>query len=302
MYWTEGTVIKRADLDGGAVEILVTVPPREGLTDIALDPANGKMYWTVPNNRYIVRANLDGSGRETVITSEFGRPHHVSLDVPGGKIYWTDEGIFPVPNSIRRANLDGTNVETLIIGKADSIALDLSTVYDSWLSSNLDNSPFEPFHNCIRLGENTLSTDLCGDSGPLTTVPLLGVSGLDLRIGYVPCQSQNLLFIGTSFEGESLPFGGNAISASIIGLSQGITLGVEGFENADCSSSPTSEGNPYAVGSVGPVSEEAKRGTRSSCEPRRVTGGRARTSGKYSERRQQDLRSVVLPEFRFSSL
>ncbi len=47
MYWTDfdADKIQRADLDGANVEDLVT-----GLTDpfgIALDPAAGKIYWTV---------------------------------------------------------------------------------------------------------------------------------------------------------------------------------------------------------------------------------------------------------------
>ena len=137
------------------------------------------------------------------------------------------------------------------------IALDLSVAHDVWVSSNLDDPPFEPFQDCLHFNENMMFTAGCGDqAGPLAQFPILGVAGLNLWIGQVPCQSQNLLFIGTSFEGESLPFGGNAISASIIGLSQGITLGVEGFETTECSDVPASQNNPYAAESEVPTGSE----------------------------------------------
>ena len=51
-----------------------------------------------------------------------------SIDAKGGQIYWTDIGMpGDRTTSIRRANLDGTNVETLVtgLGRPASIALDV---------------------------------------------------------------------------------------------------------------------------------------------------------------------------------
>ena len=66
------------------------------------------------------------------------------------------------------------------------------------------------------------------------------------------CGGLNLSFVGTSFEGEALPLGGNAIAASVIAKTNGITLGLEGFESADCTEVLSSGDNPYAAGFVFP--------------------------------------------------
>ena len=125
----------------------------------------------------------------------------------------------------------------------------LSSSYDVWISSDQSGSPFSPSHDCVRFIGNSMSTDLCGDSGTVARFPLLSVLGLELWIAQVPCQGLNLLYIGTAFSGEALPLGGNAIAASVIGLALGNTLGVEGFENAACTA-PVSSSNPYAAGTV----------------------------------------------------
>ena len=54
------------------------------------------------------------------INAELDIPAGISLDVAGGKMYWRDE----FPSKIRRANLDGSDVEVLI-GGLDPWALDL---------------------------------------------------------------------------------------------------------------------------------------------------------------------------------
>ena len=161
------------------------------------------------------------------------------------KMYWTDG----VAGRIERANLDGSGRETLVAGLSwpRDIALDLRVTYDTWTSRSVDFPPHDPIHDCLRLTETTISTDLCGDSGPLFKFPLLAIPDVDLWIGQVPCGGQNLFFVGTSLDGELFPLGSKAIGASIIGLSQGTTLGLEGLENANCSTSTLSEGNPYAA-------------------------------------------------------
>ena len=66
-----------------------------------------KIYWA--EQCAIKRANLDGSGVETLVTSGVDHPDSLVLDIPGNKMYWTDDG----NNTIRRANLDGTQAEIL---------------------------------------------------------------------------------------------------------------------------------------------------------------------------------------------
>ena len=134
MYWTDthANKIQRANLDGSQVEDLIA----SGLdvsANMALDVAAGKMYWTnyqwtgtalVPGSGEILRANLDGSQAEDLVTSGLDRPDGLALDVAAGKMYWADRD----KSKIQRANLDGSQVEDLITSGLDrpsDIALDI---------------------------------------------------------------------------------------------------------------------------------------------------------------------------------
>jgi len=89
---------------------------------IAVDVTAGHIYWTnmgVPNleDGSIERADLDGKNRR-VIVPQGGTytPKQLHLDKPNGKLYWCDrEGM-----RVMRANLDGSQVETLVeTGRGD---------------------------------------------------------------------------------------------------------------------------------------------------------------------------------------
>jgi cysteine-rich repeat protein len=83
-----------------------------------------QMYWSFGDS--IQRANLDGSGVETLVTG-LDRVPSIALDSTGGKMYWGDSGRPPAPLAakIQRANLDGTSVEELVSGTAGGLALNL---------------------------------------------------------------------------------------------------------------------------------------------------------------------------------
>ena len=147
MYWADGNAsrIQRANLDGSQVETLVSVvdvdqnlrsPVTFGTDNspftfflgfrspfetednsmhpvgIALDVGRGKMYWTDENWDMVLRANLDGSQAEPLVTTGLKRPVGIALDVGQGKMYWTDRG--EGTSDISRANLDGSQRETLV--------------------------------------------------------------------------------------------------------------------------------------------------------------------------------------------
>ena len=83
---------------------------------IAVDAEAGHIYWTnmgVPNldDGSIERADLDGSNRKVIIPQGVTfTPKQLHLEKQSGKLYWCDrEGM-----RVMRANLDGTNVETLV--------------------------------------------------------------------------------------------------------------------------------------------------------------------------------------------
>ena len=83
---------------------------------IAVDVAAGHVYWTNMGNPTaddgsIERADLDGRNRKTIVP-EGGTftPKQLQLEKKSGKLYWCDrEGM-----RLMRANLDGSNIETLV--------------------------------------------------------------------------------------------------------------------------------------------------------------------------------------------
>jgi len=100
--------------------------PLGPLREIALDVGRGKVYFAYMDS--IMRANLNGSGLENVLTLDFGDPTGLAIDVLAEKIYWTQ----PSKNSsiarIQRANTNGTGIETVVSfasGGLSGFALDI---------------------------------------------------------------------------------------------------------------------------------------------------------------------------------
>lgn len=171
IYWTQGGLY-RANLDGTVVENIV---PDSGhiAAGIDIDSMHRKIYWVNASSASIQRANLDGSTVETLVTLSFNglglsdRPRGITLDVQGGKMYFTHlgfgdgrnqgigradldgghgeslyvDGVVPLPitldveegkmywgelgGSIKRANLDGTAVETIVMPSIPPIGIAL---------------------------------------------------------------------------------------------------------------------------------------------------------------------------------
>lgn len=214
-FTTDGGAINRVNSDGSGATALVTglIAPRW----VAVDEAQGQMYWTDPGAGRVQRAALDGSGLQTLTSSgntfavtgiavdsaaaqvyfgdhDFGNPGHiyrmntdgsglVTLPIPGllfpwgiavdanaGKLYWGDGGT----QSISRANLDGSNVETVVSGVAvQGIALDVATQTIYW-----SDFPVAGDRTVRRAGfdGSNMQTLLTGLAGPV------GI-GLDLAAG-----------------------------------------------------------------------------------------------------------------------
>ena len=131
MYWTDmgpgGAAdksvadkdgrIMRADLDGRNIETLVpkgiTTTPKQ----LTLDVSGGKVYWCDRGDvgdknvdPKIMRANLDGSEVEILVSTDVMSPVGIALDLAKGKLYFSDR----YANTIKRANLDGTDVEMVV--------------------------------------------------------------------------------------------------------------------------------------------------------------------------------------------
>jgi hypothetical protein len=94
---------------------------------IVVDAKAGHIYWTnmgVPNldDGSIERADLDGGNRKVIVPQGVTHtPKQIHLDKLNGKLYWCDrEGM-----RVMRANLDGSQVETLVeAGRGDKDSRD----------------------------------------------------------------------------------------------------------------------------------------------------------------------------------
>lgn len=121
LYWlttNNNDLIRRALPDGSNRQTVIANPgysPRK----LRLDLTNQKMYWTsnaAPHS--IQRANLDGTGKEILVT-DTSVALGFDIDIPGGKMYWANgtydhDGDSAYDGAIQRANLDGSGLETLI--------------------------------------------------------------------------------------------------------------------------------------------------------------------------------------------
>ena len=108
IYWTNMGVpnkndgyIERADLDGANRTTIV--PPGATFTpkQLHLEKESGKLYWSDREGMRVMRANLDGSGIETLIQTGEGDADRqdatkwcvgIAVDPDRGHIYWTHKG------------------------------------------------------------------------------------------------------------------------------------------------------------------------------------------------------------------
>ena len=153
IYWTEQVGknrgrVKSANLDGSNVQVLANI--KGGVPGgIAIDPTQGKLYWTDSRGR-IQRANLNGKGIRNLIRN-LKSPENITVDVAGGKLYWTENS-----GRIRRANLNGKSIEDIAsdLGSLTDIAISGNQIYWTEITgessgrigqANLNGSNFRTF-------------------------------------------------------------------------------------------------------------------------------------------------------------
>ncbi len=110
IYWCDRNrgFVQRSNLDGSELETLIEVNSTN-LRGIAIDVADGKLYFADNSAKTISRASLEGEG-VTVLVTGLGFPADVDLDLEGRKLYWCDQQM----SVIERANLDGSQREAVI--------------------------------------------------------------------------------------------------------------------------------------------------------------------------------------------
>ena len=147
--------VMSANPDGSDLKVIVNEGKR--LPDgIVVDSGAGHLYWTnmgsstATNDGFIERADFDGKNITHIVPpgSTF-TPKQLQLDEKNRKLYWCDrEGM-----RIMRANLDGSNIETLVdTSEGDSrpgkdirkwcvgIALDVERGKLYWTQKGPDNA------------------------------------------------------------------------------------------------------------------------------------------------------------------
>lgn len=117
LYWSssQAGTIERANLDGTDTEVVLSglVVPQ----GLAIDTVNETIFW-VSNGTLsdgIFRANFDGSNVQSIISigsvsSLFGSPDQIVLDVEGEELYWSDT----LSNRLFRANMDGSDARRIL--------------------------------------------------------------------------------------------------------------------------------------------------------------------------------------------
>ena len=140
LYWIntfEGK-IQSVDLNGENITTIIRFD--DIITHITVDAEGAKLYWADSIGR-IRRVNLDGTSIETPLT---GWKSNRSLGVGGiaiadGKIYWTEQRNSSIVGGIiYRANLNGTNLETLATpqGTPTGVAVDTVNGKVYWANSH----------------------------------------------------------------------------------------------------------------------------------------------------------------------
>jgi glucose/arabinose dehydrogenase len=134
LYWAdrEGMRVMRANVDGSAVEILVSTGDPDvhkgdatrWCVGVALDHARGQLYWTQKGSDNagqgrILRAGIEIPARETAASRSDvevwrdGLPEPIDLEFdPASRLmYWTDRGDPPAGNTLNRAAVDASASE-----------------------------------------------------------------------------------------------------------------------------------------------------------------------------------------------
>ncbi|XP_069701368.1 protein cueball isoform X2 [Periplaneta americana] len=116
LYWTGETAVywytnKMKTKEGQILHKLGNDDVPHGIT---VDSCRRYVYWTNSFHLFptIERSLLDGSQREIIINKGLFQPMGIAVDTVGAKLYWSDDqaGIY---YNIKRANLDGSNPETI---------------------------------------------------------------------------------------------------------------------------------------------------------------------------------------------
>ena len=142
MYWLSrhNNLLRQADTNGSNLQNILT--QADGLSlpnSLVIDAANNRIFWTNEGTNTILTADLDGNNINTFLDAADGlqQPLALSLDAAATRIYWTNND-----GAIKRAQTDGSNIETLLTFEGNEKPLGI-TVFgmDPVAISSIGNLP-----------------------------------------------------------------------------------------------------------------------------------------------------------------
>lgn len=142
LYWTNmgsspktnDGFIERADLDGANRKTIVSPGTTFTPKQLHLEKKSGKLYWSDREGMRVMRANLDGSGLETLVQTGEGDADRkdetkwcvgIAVDPDRGHIYWTHKG--PDNAGVGRLCRAGIDIPK---GQSATTRQDIEVLYD----------------------------------------------------------------------------------------------------------------------------------------------------------------------------
>jgi hypothetical protein len=263
IYWTEGSKVRRANLDSPGIAEIVSVAAPLRLSGFTLDLVNGKIYWIEgantfpcanPNCPRINRANLDGSNIELVLAFPVGSFNlsDIAVDAAAGKVYYADRSFSPF---ISRVNFDGTMVEPLLttsVGGANAIALDVAGGKMYWIEAE----GIIPGNSRIRMGNLDASSpqDIVAFIASRPRPKSLALDSACNRLywtfaGFCPNDTGDIRRTNLTTMAEEVLFAGLAGETNGIAVDAGADSDADG--TPDCNDGCPSDANKIAPGECG---------------------------------------------------
>ena len=117
LLWNDDAGIHREPLGDPTRPLLFETFETRG---IAADGATGRVWWSdvlplgAPIPGGVIRSGSAMGGAITDVVKPLTQPAGVALDIERGRVYWTDLGDTEHPSAVFSANLDGSDLQTLV--------------------------------------------------------------------------------------------------------------------------------------------------------------------------------------------
>lgn len=137
-----GDVLYRLKLDGTGREAIFNTTngqPGSFPADLRLDLSKQLIYYCDQQKGEIVRISTDGTRPKVIVQDNTFQPYYLDLDLAAGKLYWGDfDGVTANTGNVFRANLDGTDRETIVTGTLETraVCLDAAGAMLYWVNRN----------------------------------------------------------------------------------------------------------------------------------------------------------------------